>query len=65
MPESKHAEHQPRLCNSEFQVEQLNHVTKVSGIPSVHLFGNYKDMIGQAYGLLDIIGNDLIKTRVN
>lgn len=51
------------LCNSEFQVQQLNFVTTVSGIrhKATHLYGRDRDMIGQAYGLLDIHDNDLIK----
>lgn len=51
------------LCNSEFQVHQLNRITQESGIPTVPLFGRDKDMVGQAYELLDINGNDLIKVK--
>lgn len=50
------------LCNSEFMVQQLNHVTSESGIQSTHLYGKDQDMVNQAYELLDINGNDLIKT---
>lgn len=49
------------LCNSEFQVEQLNHVTQESGIPNTSLFDEDKKMVGKAYMLLDINGNELIK----
>jgi transcriptional regulator with XRE-family HTH domain len=49
------------LCNSEFMVHQLNHVTSESGIKSVHLYGKDKDMVGEAYELLDINDHDLIK----
>jgi len=51
------------LCNSEFQVHQLKRITQESGIPTVPLFGRDKDMVGQAYELLDINGNDLIKVH--
>jgi transcriptional regulator with XRE-family HTH domain len=49
------------LCNSEFMVQQLNHVTKESGIPSIHLFGQDKAMVSRAYELLNINGNELIE----
>lgn len=51
------------LCNSEFMVHQMNHVTTISGIrdKAVHLYGKDKEMIGRAYELLDINGNELIK----
>lgn len=51
------------LCNSEFQVHQLKRITQESGIPTVPLFGRDKDMVGQAYELLNINGNDLIKVH--
>ncbi|GMK39071.1 hypothetical protein PCCS19_21250 [Paenibacillus sp. CCS19] len=53
------------LCNSEFMVQQMNHVTATSGIldRSVHLYGQDKEMIGKAYELLDINGNELIKAK--
>ncbi|NGQ94517.1 helix-turn-helix transcriptional regulator [Brevibacillus sp. SYP-B805] len=51
------------LCNSEFQVQQLNHVTRESGIPSIHLYGQDKEMVGRAYELLGIHGNELIKAK--
>ncbi|MBU8715245.1 helix-turn-helix domain-containing protein [Brevibacillus parabrevis] len=53
------------LCNSEFQVQQLNHVTQESGIPSTHLFGQDKEVIGRAYQLLNINGNELIKMQTD
>jgi len=51
------------LCNSEFMVQQLNHVADTSGIleKATHLFEKDRDMIGKAYSLLDIHGNELIK----
>ncbi|NOU91648.1 helix-turn-helix domain-containing protein [Paenibacillus sp. LMG 31456] len=52
------------LCNSEFMVQQMNHVTTASGISdkSIHLYGQDQDMINKAYQLLDINGSSLIKT---
>lgn len=50
------------LCNSQYMVHQLNHVTSESGIKSVHLYGKDKDIVGEAYELLEINGHDLIKT---
>jgi transcriptional regulator with XRE-family HTH domain len=52
------------LCNSEFMVQQMNHVTTISGIrdKATHLYGKDKEMIGKAYELLDINGNELIKS---
>jgi len=51
------------LCNSEFMVQQLNHVTSESGIRrSTHLFGEDRHMVGEAYHLLDIRGSELVKT---
>ncbi|WP_068727791.1 helix-turn-helix transcriptional regulator [Paenibacillus sp. DMB5] len=54
------------LCNSEFMVQQMNSVTATSGIrdKSIHLFGKDRDMIGMAYGLFDINGNDLIRATI-
>lgn len=49
------------LCNSEFMVHQLDHVTRESGIPTISLFGKDKEMVGRAYELLEINDNDLIK----
>jgi transcriptional regulator with XRE-family HTH domain len=51
------------LCNSEFMVHQLNHVTDESGIPTTPLFGEDKEMVGKAYTLLEINGNELIKAK--
>jgi len=53
------------LCNSEFMVHQLNHVAKESGIhaKATHLFGQDKEMVGRAYELLEINGNELIKAK--
>lgn len=50
------------LCNSQFMVNQLNQVTKESGIyeKSLHLFVKEKDMLGQAYEMLDIRDHNLI-----
>jgi len=51
------------LCNSDFQVQQLNFVTTISGIrdKATHLYGKGKEMVGQAYELLGVNGNELIK----
>jgi transcriptional regulator with XRE-family HTH domain len=51
------------LCNSQFMVNQMNHVTKISGLfdKSDHLYGNDKEVIGEAYELLDIHGHELIR----
>lgn len=51
------------LCNSNFMVHQMDFVTQTSGIreKATHLYGKDRDMIGQAYQLLDIHGNELIK----
>ncbi|WP_151735561.1 helix-turn-helix domain-containing protein [Paenibacillus tengchongensis] len=51
------------LCNSHFMVNQMDFVTQTSGIreKATHLYGKDRDMIGQAYQLLDIHGNELIK----
>jgi transcriptional regulator with XRE-family HTH domain len=48
------------LCNSEFMVQQLNQVTRESGIESIHLFDKDEEMVGRAYELLDINGHELI-----
>lgn len=50
------------LCNSEFMVQQLNQLAKTSGIydKATHIFEKDKDMIGRAYSLLNINGNQLI-----
>jgi transcriptional regulator with XRE-family HTH domain len=51
------------LCNSEFMVQQMNYVTTTSGIrdKAIHLYGEDKEMVGKAYQMLDINGNELIK----
>jgi transcriptional regulator with XRE-family HTH domain len=51
------------LCNSEFMVQNLNHLALQSGIfnKATHVFGQDKEMVGKAYELLDINGNELIK----
>lgn len=53
------------LCNSEFMVQNLNHVTIESGIhdKSHQLFGKDRTMIQEAYELLGINGNALIKEK--
>lgn len=51
------------LCNSEFQVQQLNHVTALSGIHSIHLYGEDKEMVGKAFHILGIHGNELIRAK--
>jgi Predicted transcriptional regulators len=52
------------LCNSEFMVEQLNHVAKTSGIydKATHLFAKDRDMVGKAYEMLDIHDHQFIRT---
>lgn len=51
------------LCNSEYMVENLNHVASQSGIiyKATHIYGRDKDMVGTAYELLGINDNELIK----
>ncbi|MFB9756933.1 helix-turn-helix domain-containing protein [Paenibacillus hodogayensis] len=51
------------LCNSDYMVQQLNHVALQSGIheKATHLFNQDTAMVGKAFELLDINGNDLIK----
>jgi transcriptional regulator with XRE-family HTH domain len=51
------------LCNSEFMVEQLNHVAKFSGIydKATHLFEKDRDMVGKAYEMLDIHDHQFIQ----
>lgn len=53
------------LCNSEFMVQNLNHVATQSGIiyKATHLYGKDKEMVGRAYELLGIHDNELIKTK--
>lgn len=53
------------LCNSEYMVQQLNHVAKTSGIydKATHLFERDGMMVGRAYSLLDIRDNALIKPQ--
>lgn len=60
----KHLHHYSKqtivLCNSEFMVDQFNHVTQESGITSQHLFGKSTDIVNEAYHLLKINGNALV-----
>lgn len=51
------------LCNSEFMVHQLNNMTTRSGVwhKTTPLYNRDKEMLDQAYGLLDVNGNELIK----
>lgn len=53
------------LCNSEYMVENLDHVASQSGIihKATHIYGRDKDMVGTAYELLGINGNELIKAK--
>ncbi|MFC0211805.1 helix-turn-helix domain-containing protein [Paenibacillus chartarius] len=53
------------LCNSEFMVENLNHVAAHSGIihKATHLFERDRDMVGKAYGMFGITGNELVKVK--
>ncbi|WP_336787278.1 helix-turn-helix domain-containing protein [Paenibacillus sp. MMO-177] len=53
------------LCNSEFMVEQLNHVAKASGIfdKASHLFDKDKDMVGKAYETFDLHDHPFIRTN--
>jgi len=61
----KYSERVVALCNSEFMVQYLNHVATQSGIinKATHIFGQDKEMVGKAYDILDINGNDLIKLK--
>ncbi|MEK3686762.1 helix-turn-helix domain-containing protein [Paenibacillus sp. FSL R10-2736] len=54
------------LCNSQFMQEQMDHVTRISGIhdKTKPLFGSDKDMVGTAFQMFDINGNGLIKSIV-
>lgn len=54
------------LCNSQFMQQQMDHVTRISGIydKTIPLFGADKDMVGTAFQMFDINGNELIKTIV-
>ncbi|ETT53143.1 XRE family transcriptional regulator [Paenibacillus sp. FSL R7-269] len=51
------------LCNSYFMVHQMNVVTLTSRIrdKATNLYGSDRDMTGNAYLLIDIHGNKLIK----
>lgn len=51
------------LCNSDYMVHQMNYVTTISGIrhKAIHLYGKDRDMLSQAYELLGVNGNELIK----
>ncbi len=49
------------LCNSDFMVQQFNFVTKIQGTVADHLFGKDKYMVEEAFSLLDINGNSLVK----
>lgn len=53
------------LCNSEFQVQNLNHVTATSGIgeQTRSLFGQDREMVYSAFDLLGIHDNELIKEK--
>jgi len=53
------------LCNSEFMLQNLNHIAKQSGIidKATHLFDRDKVMVEQAYHLLEINGNELVKVK--
>lgn len=53
------------LCNSEFQVQNLNHVTATSGIgeQTRSLFGQDREMVYSAFELLGIHDNELIKEK--
>ncbi|MFD2671184.1 hypothetical protein ACFSUC_06155 [Marinicrinis sediminis] len=53
------------LCNFEFMVQNIKHVTLESGIhdKSHQLFDKDRVMIQEAYELLGINGNDLIKEK--
>ena len=49
------------LCNSDFMVQQFNFITRINGTVADHLFGQDKRMVEQAFSLLGINGNGLIK----
>ncbi|ASA25633.1 hypothetical protein [Paenibacillus donghaensis] len=50
------------LCNSEFMVHQMHHVTKISGIydKTVPLFAKDRAMVDQAYSIAGLNGNEII-----
>ncbi|NQX59993.1 helix-turn-helix domain-containing protein [Paenibacillus qinlingensis] len=54
------------LCNSEYMMQQLNHVSAMSNIldKSLNIFGHNNQMIENAYDLLGINDNKLIKIVV-
>ncbi|XID95620.1 helix-turn-helix domain-containing protein [Paenibacillaceae bacterium WGS1546] len=50
------------LTNSQYMANQFDHVKLESGINSTHLFApKDKDLIEQAFSILDINGNQLVK----
>ncbi|MEF3302488.1 helix-turn-helix domain-containing protein [Paenibacillus sp. GYB003] len=53
------------LCNSQFMVQNLNHVTSISGIynQSYQLFGKDRFMVQEAYEILGITGNELVREK--
>lgn len=53
------------LCNSNYMVTQLNQVAQTSGVidKASHIYGKDRNMVDQAYQLLNIHGNDLIKVK--
>lgn len=58
-----HAKQAVVLCNSDFMVHQMNYVTSASGIrdKATHLYSKDREMVGEAYELLNINGNELIR----
>lgn len=61
----KHSKKVAVLCNSQFMVQSLNYITAISGIynKSFQVFGKDRDMVREAYSILGITGNDLIKEK--
>lgn len=53
------------LCNSQFMVENLRYVTMTSGFHNSHqLFGKDRDMVQEAYSLIGIHDNPLVKQKL-
>ena len=52
------------LCNSQYMQEQMDYVTRISGIyeKTKPLLGSDKEMIETAFQMFDINGNGLIKS---
>lgn len=51
------------LCNSEYMVQQLNYISKESGMSPLHLYGVDEEIVAKAFNYLGIYENNIVQVN--